>query len=35
MRTTLAIVLALLRGLNEFANLQRWRVQDWMLRLGR
>jgi hypothetical protein len=35
MRHTLAIVVALLRGCNEFAMLLRWRLQAWMLRHGR
>ena len=35
MRHTAAIAVALLRGLNEFAMLLRWRVQAWMLRHGR
>ena len=35
MRQTIALLLALLRGANEFAMLQRWRVQSWMLRHSR
>jgi hypothetical protein len=26
------VALALLRGLGEFASLQRWRVREWMAR---
>jgi hypothetical protein len=26
------IVFAMLRGLGEFASLQRWRVREWMAR---
>lgn len=30
--TLAAVCLALLRGVGEFAHLQRWRLRDWLAR---
>jgi hypothetical protein len=35
MRISVSVLLELLRGVAEFAMLQRWRMQAWMLRHGR
>ncbi|MDB5860754.1 MAG: hypothetical protein JWQ76_4443 [Ramlibacter sp.] len=35
MRPSPTVLLALARGLAEFAVLQRWRLQSWVLRHGR